>query len=65
MVLIPLRAKYRRAHRGKYKGGEHAVPLKKRKKVTDKKKLDAIQASQPQMVKVVDGKTGHGVMQRR
>jgi len=61
-MLIPLKAKYRSAHKGRYSGGEKPAPRKNRHKINDKQK--AALPLQPKMMLIVDGATGHGVMTR-
>jgi hypothetical protein len=62
-ILIPLGMKYRRAYKGRYKGGENPAPKKKRNKIGLQKHMDR-QGVPPQMVMVVDGYSGKARMQR-
>ena len=61
-VQIPLKAKYRRGFKSRNKGGENAAPKKHRSKLNAaaRKKLP----DQPNVVLVVNGKTGHGVFMK-
>lgn len=60
-MIIPLKAKYRSAQKGRYSGGEKPAPKKNRHKITNVKVREAIWATQPKVTLVVDGLTGKGV----
>lgn len=62
-ILIPLGMKYRRAYKGRYKGGENAAPKKNRKKIGSQKHIER-QGVQPTMVMVVDAYSGKARMKR-
>lgn len=62
-MLIPLKEKYRRAHKGRYKGGERPAPKKHRKKIGYDKHISLFGVP-PVMTLHVDGKRGTGVMER-
>lgn len=56
-MLIPLKQKYLRGNKSRYKGGERPAPPKKRKKIGYDKHV-ALFGKPPAMTKVVDGKRG-------
>lgn len=60
-MLIPLRKKYRSAHKGRFKGGERPAPKKHRKKVGYEAHVKRFGPPPPVML-VVDGRTGKSVM---
>ena len=63
MVQIPLKRKYRSATKGRFRGGERFAEPKKRNKVGYDKHV-ARHGVPPQMMLVVDGRRGTGVMKR-
>lgn len=60
-MLIPLKKKYRRATKGRFKGGENFAPPKHRNKIGYDKHVARF-GEPPKMVLVVDGLRGTGVM---
>ena len=63
-MLIPLRAKYRSAHKSRFKGGERYAPPKKRKKIGYAEHVKRY-GEPPVYHLVVDGLRGTGVMVRK
>lgn len=62
-MLVPLKHKYRRAHKGRFRGGENYAPPKKRNKVGYAEHVKKY-GEPPVMTLLVDGKRGTGVMKR-
>lgn len=62
MIQIPLRLKYRRGFKGRFKGGERAAPRKHRKKIGGLAH-EKIHGKAPVMDMLID-KKGHATMRR-
>lgn len=56
-MLIPLKQKYRRGMKSRYKGGERPAPKKNRNKIGRDKHV-ALFGPPPAMMMVVDGQRG-------
>lgn len=58
-LLIPLKAKYRRGHKGRFNGGEKPAPRKHRDKIGYEKHVKQYGVP-PEVMLYVDGLTGKG-----
>lgn len=63
MIQIKLKQKYRQGFKSRYKGGENPAKKKKRNKIGNQKHV-ALFGEPPEVMLVVDGLRGTGVIKK-